>query len=90
MEGARWGPTFLFRSKSSSSCLTGDSWRKVGKVLVLEKRKGGKLEFSEHATEVRWGYGKRKEKIKIGEKVWRKFRTTWTGQLRGNPYSQEC
>lgn len=65
------GSYFFFRSKSSSSSLTGDSWRKVGKVLVLEKRKGRKLEFSEHDTEVRWGYGKRKEKIKIGEKVWR-------------------
>lgn len=41
-------------------------------MLVLEKRKVGKLEFSEHNAEVRWGCGKRKEKIKSGGKAWGK------------------
>ena len=41
-------------------------------MLVLEKRKVGKLEFSEHNTEVGWGCGKREEKVKSREKVWGK------------------
>lgn len=45
------------------------SWIKVGKALILEKRRIGKLEFREHNTEVRWGCRQRKVKIKSFEKL---------------------
>lgn len=70
----------LFSHRGSS---TFHSWRKVGKVMVLEKRKAGTLEFSEHNTEVRWGYGIEKRKLKAERKSREMFRTTQTGQLRG-------
>ena len=34
--------------------------------------------------------GREKRKLKAERKSGEKFRTTWTGQQRGNPYSQEC
>lgn len=67
VEGARWRPTL--RSKSTSSSLIRIApfyilGKKVGKVLILEKRKTGNLKFREHDTEARWGCRQRKVKIK--------------------------
>lgn len=48
VEEARWGPTLRSKSTSSSLIRIGQFSilaKKVGKVLILEKRKIGKLEF---------------------------------------------
>lgn len=57
------------RSKSTSSFLIRVAsfsilGKKVGKVLILEKRKTGKLELREHNTEVRCSCRQREVKIK--------------------------
>lgn len=60
-------------------------------MLVLEKRKVGKLEFTEHNAEMGGRlWDKKRRKLKAERNSGEKFKTTQTGQLRGKPCSLKC
>lgn len=69
MEGTSWGPIFFVQIKEqfvfshrSSTMLC--FWRQVGKVLVLEKKKFVKLQFSGQNKEVDGVVGREERKLK--------------------------